>query len=251
LQNALFVDLILMSAVKEKIANSGINKILPKKKWNSLINKSLIKHCCFDLDGTLVDSNKTIYNATAYSLHKLGIDFNVAEDLFALKIGKHFVDIFDAFNIEVPDFERFISIYKVNYFEQMEYSKVYEGVGKTLSDLKSLDIQVSLLTTKIQNQADRIIEHFNLRKYFDLVMGRRDGIAHKPSPEPLLRICDDLNVNAINTLMVGDTELDIQCGKNAGSYTCGVLYGYRTKELLDLENPDFIVEGIEDILEIV
>ncbi len=211
--------------------------------------KLLIKHCCFDLDGTLVDSNKTIYNSTAFALSKLGIDFNVSKDLFELKIGQHFVDIFNAFNIDVPDFEEFITIYKINYFEQMEYSKVYNGVEGTLAALKDQNIKISLLTTKIQDQADRIVDHFNLRKYFDLVMGRREGVAHKPSPEPLLKICKDLIVDVKNTLMVGDTELDIQCGKNAGSYTCGVLYGYRTKELLAVENPNFIVEEIQDILE--
>jgi HAD superfamily hydrolase (TIGR01549 family) len=216
-----------------------------------LKQKLHIKHCCFDLDGTLVDSNKTIYNSTAFALGKLGIDFNVAEDQFALKIGQHFVDIFNAFNIDVPDFEKFITIYKINYFEQMEYSKVYDGVEETLAALKNREVKVSLLTTKIQDQADRIIDHFNLEKYFDLVMGRREGIAHKPSPEPLLKICNDLFTDVKNTLMIGDTELDIQCGKNAGSYTCGVLYGYRTKELLELENPDFIVGSIKDILEIV
>jgi HAD superfamily hydrolase (TIGR01549 family) len=226
-------------------------KILPKKKWNNLKQKPLIKHCCFDLDGTLVDSNKTIYEATAYSLEKLGIDFNINQDAFALKIGQHFVDIFDAFSIDVPDFEKFITIYKMNYFEQMEYSKMYEGVEETLSALKDKDIKVSLLTTKVQDQADRIIDHFNIREYFDLVMGRREGIAHKPSPEPLLKICDDLSIDVKSTLMVGDTELDIQCGKNAGSYTCGVLYGYRTKELLEIEKPDFIVGNIKEILELV
>lgn len=246
--NVLFVDIILKNVVREKLVKNPTNKILPKKKWNNLNNKPLIQHCCFDLDGTLVDSNKTIYEATAYSLAKLGIDFNVDEDAFALKIGQHFVDIFSAFSIDVPDFEKFITIYKTNYFEQMEFSKVYDGVEETLAALKSRDINVSLLTTKIQDQADRIIDHFKLRKYFDLVMGRREGIAHKPSPEPLLKICNDLFIDVKNTLMVGDTELDIQCGKNAGSYTCGVLYGYRTKELLEIEKPDFIVEGIEDIL---
>lgn len=228
-----------------------LNKILPKKKWNNLNKKPLIQHCCFDLDGTLVDSNKTIYKATAYSLQKLGIEFNIPENKFALKIGQHFVDIFNAFNITVPDFEKFITIYKINYFEQMEFSKVYDGVEETLRAIKDQDIQVSLLTTKIQDQADTIIDHFNLRQYFDLIMGRREGIQHKPSPEPLLKICNDLGVNSKNTLMVGDTELDIQCGKNAGSYSCGVLYGYRTKELLEIENPDFTVESIKDILEIV
>ena len=251
MDNVLFADIILMNAVKVKLVNNHLNKILPKKKRNNLKQVQIINHCCFDLDGTLVDSNKTIYNSTTYALSKLGIDFNVAEDQFALKIGQHFVDIFNAFNIDVPDFEKFITIYKINYFEQMEHSKVYQGVEETLAILKDKNRKVSLLTTKIQDQADRIIDHFNLRNYFDLVMGRRDGIAHKPSPEPLELICKELNVDLKNTLMVGDTEMDIQCGKNAGSFTCGVLYGYRTKELLEIEKPDFIVGDIGEILKIV
>ena len=214
-------------------------------------DKINLTHFCFDLDGTLVDSNKTIYEATAFTLRKLKINFNVDENSFALKIGQHFNDIFNAFNIDVPSFDEFINIYKANYFEQMHYSTLYGGVEETLAALKNKNIKISLLTTKVQDQADKILEYFNLTKYFDLVMGRRDGIAHKPSPEPLLKICSDLNVEVKNTLMVGDTELDIKCGKNAGSFTCGVLYGYRTKELLELENPDFIVERIEEILRFV
>ena len=81
-------------------------------------------------------------------------------------------------------------------------------------------------------------------------MGRRDGIAHKPSAEPLLTICKELNIDVTNTLMIGDTELDIQCGKNAGTFTCGVLYGYRTKELLEIEKPDFMVKSINQILSV-
>ena len=214
-------------------------------------NNLNLAHCCFDLDGTLVDSNKTIYEAVAYTLNKLNINFNIDEELFATKIGQHFNDIFNAFNINIPSFDEFITIFKANYFEQMQYSKLYNGVEETLVELKNKNIKVSLLTTKVQDQADKVLEYFNLTKYFDLVMGRREGIAHKPSPEPLQIICKGLNIALKNTLMVGDTEMDIQCGKNAGSFTCGVIYGYRTKKLLDLENPDFIVEGIEEILELV
>jgi phosphoglycolate phosphatase-like HAD superfamily hydrolase len=47
--------------------------------------------------------------------------------------------------------------------------------------------------------------------------------------------------------MVGDTELDIQCGKNAESKTCGVLYGYRNKEHIEKEKPDYIVSGLEEL----
>lgn len=207
-----------------------------------------LNHFCFDLDGTLVDSNQTIYKATAFTLNELGINFNVNENDFALMIGKHFVDIFAAFNINVQDFEQFIKIYKENYFNQMQYSYLYPDVRETLANLKNNGNKISSLTTKVQDQAEKIIDYFELGEYFNLVMGRREGIAYKPSAEPLLMICKELNVEVKNTLMIGDTELDIQCGKNAGSKTCGVLYGYRTKELLEIEQPDFIIDSVKEIL---
>jgi HAD superfamily hydrolase (TIGR01549 family) len=210
--------------------------------------KSKMTHFCFDLDGTLVESNQTIYKATEFALNHLGIEFNVNENEFAQKIGQHFNDIFDSFNINVTDFEEFIDIYKENYFDQMKYSKLYDFVEETLKELKNRNTKISLLTTKGQDQADKIINYFDLGTYFDLVMGRRDGIAHKPSAESLLIICNELNVDVTNTLIIGDTELDIQCGKNAGTKTCGVLYGYRTRKLLEIEQPNFIISSINEIL---
>lgn len=212
------------------------------------INTDSIIHFCFDLDGTLIDSNKTIYETTAYTLNNLGINFNVSEIEFANHLGKHFVDIFNYFGIQVPDFELFISNYKKKYFDLMEFSKMYPGVKETLEELKLRDRKISLLTTKVQDQADRIINHFNLWEYFDLVMGRRDGIPHKPSPIPLQLLSEELKIDISSTLMVGDTELDIQCGKNAGAQTCAVLYGYRTKEQLQKECPDYIICSINEIL---
>ena len=212
--------------------------------------KSHFTHYCFDLDGTLIDSSLTIYKTTEFSLNKLGIEFNVSEENFALTIGKHFIDIFDEFSIKVNDFEEFITIYKNNYFNFIDFSIPYPEVENTFYQLKKRGAKISLLTTKMQEQAEKIVSHFSLANYFDLVMGRRNGIAHKPSPEPFLLICDELSVKPKDSLLVGDTELDIQCGKNAGSSTCGVLYGYRTRELIEKENPDFIADSIVDILNI-
>jgi HAD superfamily hydrolase (TIGR01549 family) len=129
----------------------------------------------------------------------------------------------------------------------MDSSYLYPGVQQTLQYLNEKNIRVSLLTTKVQDQAEKIIDHFNLRSSFDYLMGRRDGLAHKPSPEPLLQICQDLIVKPAETVMVGDTELDIQCGKSAGSKTCGVLYGYRTNIQLEKEKPDFLISGLNDL----
>jgi phosphoglycolate phosphatase-like HAD superfamily hydrolase len=212
------------------------------------LNRNNIKHICFDLDGTLVDSKNTILESTKAALDKLNIKHNIPEDAFNNMIGKHFVDIFVELEMDDVDFEEFIPIYKKLYFDFIDSSYLYEGVNETLEYLNRKRIKVSLLTTKVQEQAEKIIEHFQLTTSFDYIMGRREGIAHKPSPEPLIYICKDLKVESAETLMVGDTELDIQCGKNAGAKTCGVLYGYRTKDQIQKEKPDLIISGLNELI---
>ena len=207
-----------------------------------------IEHICFDLDGTLVKSDKTIYRSTLKALEQLNINGSINEKKFNEMIGMHFIDIFKGMNISVPDFEEFIRIYKSHYFEFINESVLYPDIEKTLSFIREeKDYKVSLLTTKGQDQADKIINYFYLDKYFDFIMGRREGIKHKPSPEPLLMICDELNVKSANTIMVGDTEVDVKCGKNAGAITCAVSYGFRSKETLINNNPDFIFNSVKEL----
>ena len=206
------------------------------------------KHICFDLDGTLVDSYLNIYNTTRKALNVLNIKDPLQEVEFRKRIGHHFLDIFKDLNIPVTDMEEFINIYKGFYFDFIDSSTLYNGVEETLDKINSMGIKISLLTTKGQDQADKIIDHFNLRKYFSFVMGRRTGIPIKPSPEPLFYICKDLKIDASNTLMVGDSELDIQCGKNASAKTCAVLYGYRSGKFLQKEKPDYFISRIDELL---
>ena len=207
-----------------------------------------IKHICFDLDGTLVDSKDTILESTKAALDQLNIKYKLSEDVFNNMIGKHFVDIFIELGIDNVDFDKFISIYKALYFDFIDSSYLYNGVEEILKYLNKKQIKVSLLTTKGQDQAEKIIDHFNLRNSFNYIMGRRDGLAHKPSSEPLLFICKNLQVEPAETLIVGDTELDIQCGKNAGAKTCGVIYGYRKKEQIVKEKPDLIISNLEELI---
>lgn len=211
-------------------------------------NTTRIRHVCFDLDGTLVKSHITIYKTTLKALNDLKIPLeNLSEKKFYKRIGHHFTDIFEEFKIPVNDFETFITIYKNQYFNFINESELYENAEETLSFLKLKKIKISLLTTKGQDQAEKIIEHFGLEKYFDLIMGRRNGIAHKPSPEPLRLICKNINVKPEQTLIVGDTELDIICGTNAGTRTCAVTYGYRTKKILDKQEPDLIINSLSEL----
>jgi len=211
-----------------------------------------INHVCFDLDGTLVKSDRTILNALLETLSILKIEGNISPHEFNDVIGLHFFDIFKRFKIVVPDFDKFIRTYKSVYFDFINESVLYPNVAETLISLnRNDDIRLSLLTTKAQDQAEKIIKHFRLGNHFDYMMGRRTGIEYKPSAEPLNFICKKINVPASETLMVGDTELDINCGRNAGAFSCAVTYGYRSKDKLLVEKPDFIIHEINEIREIL
>lgn len=210
-----------------------------------------IKHLCLDLDGTIVNSFPTINKCTIRTLQHFNISKAYEEQKFYNLIGHHFQDIFSELSIEIPDIENFIDVYKTYYFDYINESVLYPGVADTLVLLKQRGIKISLLTTKAQDQADNIIDHFNLRRYFDSVYGRRPGLGIKPDPEPLLAICSELNILPAYTLMTGDSDLDIKCGRNAGTLTCGVTYGYRTREILNMEGPDYLIDNISDLADII
>lgn len=210
-----------------------------------------IKHICFDLDGTLINSARTIYKATLKTFDDLNINYQLPENEFNQMIGMHFVDIFVHFNIDVPDFESFIAHYKKVYFDFIDDSVFYNDVEATLEILKKKSYKISLLTTKAQDQTERILKHFNIAGMFDFIMGRTNGIPHKPDPTPFFMICDYLKIETENSLMVGDTELDILCGKNANAKTAAVTYGYRTKDKLKEYSPDYLIESLNDIVKIL
>jgi phosphoglycolate phosphatase-like HAD superfamily hydrolase len=212
---------------------------------------SNIKGVVFDLDGTLMMSSSTIYKATIKTLEEFNIEPAFSEEEFNSRIGHHFKDIFDDFNMDISDLEYFIDVYKSHYFDFIDESKFYPNALETIKALYDNKIRVSILTTKAQDQADKIIDHFGIRNLFSIVMGRKVGIKIKPAPDALLHICNDLQIFPANTMMVGDSELDVKCGNSAGAISCAVTYGYRAKEFLLKENPNFVIDDIKEILTIL
>lgn len=209
----------------------------------------MIKCIVFDLDGTLVKSHKTIYKTTIKTLEKLDLQTSLDEEKFYNLLGHHFADIFEECNVHVPDVDHFINVYKGMYFDFIDDSQMYNNAFSLFEELKKRDVKLGLLTTKGQDQAEKISKHFGFEKYLDVIEGRKNGIAIKPAPDQLLKICKNLNIDPIYSLMVGDTELDIECGKSAGAKTCAVSFGYRNVENLKKLSPDYIIDDLSEILE--
>lgn len=217
------------------------------------MNKEIphIELVVFDLDGTLIRSHENIYHATVEALSEINIEVSFTLDEFVPTLGLHFKDIFDQLGLVVDDIDGFFPIYKKKYMELINYSSPYPNAISILEDLNEAGIRTALLTTKIQDQADKIIDHFEMRSLFDNVTGRRLDKKHKPDPEQLLDICTELSIQPEQTMMIGDTELDIQCGKNARAVTAGVTFGYRTKQQVIDESPDFLIDDLTDLRSIL
>ena len=211
----------------------------------------MINLVVFDLDGTLVKSHKTIYKATIKTLVKLGLPSELNEDKFYSLLGHHFGDIFRECNIEVPDVEYFIKVYKGLYFDFIDESELYPNVSEVLQELKRKNIKTGLLTTKGYDQAINLSEHFHIDKYLDEIKGRINGVAIKPAPDQFLEICKSQTCDPKFSMMVGDTELDILCGKNAGAATCAVSYGYRDVEEIKALEPDYLIDDLKEILDLI
>ena len=116
--------------------------------------------------------------------------------------------------------------------------------------LKTAGVRVSVLTNKADELARPIVEDY-YPGVFEAVQGALPGKPTKPDPVLLLGLMEQLGAKPESTLFVGDSNVDIITGKNAGLSTCGVLWGFRTKAELESEGADYIIGAPLQLLEVV
>lgn len=199
----------------------------------------------FDLDGTLVNSIPDLTDALNYAARTNNVNDFEEDYVLQLVGGGISLLIEKAFKIKKSDanFKSFLDDFMFYYKEHSnDRSYLYEDVLEILEHLKTK--KLAILSNKRDELTKQVIENFNIYNNFSLVMGAMDNIAKKPSAEPINIILEKLNIKAENAVLVGDSEPDIMCAKNAGIKSIAVTYGYRNKEQLSKLNPDFIIDNI-------
>jgi HAD superfamily hydrolase (TIGR01509 family) len=176
-----------------------------------------------------------------------------AEDVL-VQVGKPLEDIVRELGCPADDasVRRFVQVYRDYYAEHYnDNTRVYPGIRELLETLRGAGVKLALVTTKHQTQAEFTLTGIGLAGYFDYVHGWLEGRKHKPDPEPVLASLSRLDAQPGATIMVGDSELDIQAAKAAGVDTCAVTYGFRPAWFLKSFRPDFLVARTADIAPIV
>lgn len=128
-----------------------------------------------------------------------------------------------------------------------DHSQPFPHVLETLEELKQTGAHLTVCTNKPIELAEILMDKLALRPFFTTVLGGDSLPTKKPAPEPLLQIMKDYNVGPAHTLMVGDRIYDIQAGRNAKTWTCGMAYREEDKAPLQAERAHRILTKFSDL----
>ena len=209
------------------------------------------KTIIFDLDGTLVDSLTDIANAANEVLGELGLPQHpqnkyrnyVGDGLLTLAARVLPEGAPDAQINTVAD--RFRTVYKDCWADN---SRPYPGVLKMLETLNQIPLNLAVLSNKPEDFTQLFVHRFFPEKMFGQVMGHRPGVPKKPDPTAVFAISKYFDSKNRDCLMVGDSGVDMETGKNGGMTSLGVSWGFRSRQELIDSGADLVVDHPSELV---
>ena len=211
----------------------------------------MIKGLIFDLDGTLINSIGDIHYSLNLALKHHGYEEVSLEDA-QKNTGRGFRKlIVESLPINTSDQiidevnKTYTKFYGEHYHER---TYGYEGIYELLKELNKRNIKIAVNSNKKDEYTKNLMKIIFKDIEFTAVFGERIGIPTKPNPATAEEIISIMELDKNEVCYVGDSEVDIQTGKNTNIKTIGCLWGFRSKETLEKENPDIVVSKPEEIL---
>ena len=203
----------------------------------------------FDLDGTLTDSSQGIINSIIYALEKYDInDYDMP--LLRKFLGPPLHESFEKF----MGFDKEKSLQAVKLYRKYFSSKglleneVYAGVNDLLQNLKENGKTLIVATSKPQPFTDKIMEHFDLVKYFDFIAGSNMDTTRSKKAEVIEYALSECNIkDKSKVVMIGDRAEDMIGAQSVGIDSIGVEYGYGTFDELKNAGATYIAKTVDEL----
>jgi phosphoglycolate phosphatase len=217
------------------------------------IPEERLKLLVFDLDGTLIDSRADLcasVNAMLCHLHRASLP----EDVIASYIGDG-ASMLVRRSLGDPADEAFVEEaveYFLDYYREhkLDHTYVYDGVFEVLEKLRARygqSRQMAVLSNKPVGPSRAICDALLLGPYFFQMYGGNSFPTKKPDPQGLMALIAEAGVRPDETLMIGDTDVDILTARNAGAWAVGCKFGL-SPHTLEYAAPDCLVDGPRDWL---
>ena len=208
-----------------------------------------IKYVLFDLDGTLTDPAEGITASVNYALKKFGRDVDDMTLLYKY-IGPPFVRSFIEFEgMTQEEACEGLKYYRENFIKEGIFqNEIYVGIEELLLKLKNSGYAIILATSKPEELAEQILEHFDIKRYFDFIAGNTLDEKRQTKREVIEHILNHYpEIERENAIMVGDRRYDVEGAAQCGIDTIGVLYGYGGAEELSTAGAKLLARSPEDV----
>ncbi len=216
----------------------------------------MIKYCIFDLDGTLLNTLPTILYYLNDTLAAFGYP-SATEEECKRYVGDGAYKLIeralaDRGERDVAVIERVLSVYKQAYDDAPLYlTEPYEGICELLSALSSAGVMLGVVSNKPDFATRKVVSSF-FGDRFSYVVGARDGVPLKPSPDSAVELVCKMGGAPSECAFIGDTGVDIVTGKNMGAaLSIGVLWGFRDEGELCSAGADATVSHPNEIASLI
>ena len=215
----------------------------------------MITTLIFDLDGTLLNTLKDLAISCNFVLKKYGFPEH-SEDKYRYFVGNGMTKLIERALPEshrdaayVEQFrEEFIDYY---YQHKEDHTQPYPGITDTLEALQNKGFTLAVASNKIDTAVKELVKQFFPTIAFGAVYGQMENTLPKPDPKIIGAILQDLQKSPSETILIGDSSVDMQTATNAGIKGIGVQWGFRTKEELLLNGAVYTIKAPSQIFEVL
>ncbi len=201
----------------------------------------------FDFDGTVIDSGAIILASMRHAtLTVLGRDFE--DEVLMAAVGgaglNEQMRLLDESRVD-----ELVRVYRAHNEPLHSDLVCCAGMEDVLAALRQEGRTLGIVTAKRRTTVALAFEHVPIEHLFDVVVGSDDTERHKPAPDPILHALERLDAAPEQTAYVGDSPFDIRAAKAAGVHAVAVSWGgIHSRERLEAEQPDAIVDTTEELL---
>ena len=212
----------------------------------------MFKYLLFDLDGTLTDSSKGIINCVKYALDAAGVTLDNCESLYEF-IGPPLTDGFMTIaGMNREDAEKSTAKFRERYnVTGLFENEPYDGIKEVLQTLQERGFILAVATSKPEETAKKILEHFDLTRYFKEIAGSSFDGTRNTKQAVIEEVLKRLNISdeeKKTVLMVGDRKHDVLGAHACDIKVLGVYYGFAKQGELEKAGAEYIVHDVYDIL---
>lgn len=210
----------------------------------------------FDLDGTLLNTIEDLGTACNHALRECGFPERKMKEYNAL-VGRGIDNLFRGALPEEGRTEEnvrkmrsiFIPFYDAH---KCDRTRPYGGITEMMEGIKAAGIRAAIASNKYQEGTELLVKHFFGYMDFVKILGQREGFPIKPSPEIVREAMDAAgDIQKEDVIYVGDSNVDMETGRNAGVRTIGVTWGFRSREELEAYSPWHIADSPAELLEYI